>query len=133
MRSRARSAAAAAWQHLYKSRKWERLRAAHLARQPLCAWCAKRGKAVRARVVHHRSRHLGDAERFFDATGLESLCQACHNGPAQSQERIERDDEQRGHSTAIGIDGWPLDARDPRHPDYIEAAASRAKSLTGRG
>lgn len=105
MKSRARSAEAKAWQHLYWSARWQRLRAAQLARAPLCEWCKKCGRVTAAAVVHHVQKHSGNEALFFEGK-LESLCKLCHDSSAQAEERL-------GYSTEIGLDGFPVD---PRHP-----------------
>ena len=101
-----RSAEAAAYRILYKSRRWRLLRLAQFARQPLCERCLDRGKVTVATVANHRRPHKGDLELFFDQANLESACKPCHDGPIQS-------DERRGYSSAADADGWPTD---PHHP-----------------
>lgn len=105
MRSQARSPAARSWQHLYWSRRWLLRRAAQLDRVPNCEWCARHGRVTPATIPHHNEPHRGDPVKFHEGA-LTSLCKACHDGPAQSIERL-------GYSREIGLDGYPIDARHP--------------------
>jgi hypothetical protein len=90
---------------LYDTARWQQLRQAQLAREPLCRRCTRAGRVKAATVVHHEERHDGDPVKFY-ASPLESLCKHHHDAEAQQQEAI-------GYSTTIGPDGWPID---PRHP-----------------
>lgn len=92
------------WRSLYKTPQWAMLRASQLALEPLCERCAKRGLVVAATTVNHRERHRGDPIKFFDPTGLETVCKPCHDGPIQSEEKGGR-----GAPRGCGPDGWPLD------------------------
>jgi len=71
---------------LYDSVRWLRLRAAHLAREPLCRYCARQGLVVQATVVDHIARHRGDKALFFDGKNLQSLCKTCHDSVKQREE-----------------------------------------------
>jgi len=83
---------------VYNTRRWQALRADHLARHPLCARCTRTIPAV---IVHHRTpiRHGGDP---WDPDNLESLCQSCHNAehnaPAPVPEGIRQWRERLGRS-----------------------------------
>lgn len=94
------------WRHLYKTKRWLRLRMWQLAHHPLCAWCRKKNRLVRATVVHHVKRHEGHEGLFFDSENLASLCKPCHDSTAQQIEKT-------GYSDEIGLDGFPVD---PQHP-----------------
>ena len=60
---------------LYASAAWKALRKQHLQRQPLCVHCGRRGT-----VVDHVRGHMGNwRDRFFDASGLQTLCWSCHS------------------------------------------------------
>lgn len=104
-RRQQRSPEALEYRKLYKSKRWQHLRGQQLARHPLCEWHRAKGQVIGATVVHHAEPHKGDRVKFF-AGPFVSLCSTCHDGPAQSEERL-------GYSTEIGADGWPID---PRHP-----------------
>lgn len=95
------------WRAWYGTQAWKAIRREHLTAHPLCAWCERKGRLVRATVVHHVERHNGDEVKFF-AGPFESLCAPCHDSDAQSAERT-------GYSKEIGVDGWPVDVRHPQH------------------
>lgn len=59
---------------------WQKVRAQHIARHPLCAECKAKGWVVRAKDVDHIVPFggLGDPRRL-DPDNLQSLCRACHN------------------------------------------------------
>ena len=110
------------WRRLYKLAAWTRLAAAQKAKEPLCAYCLKRGfandgsltssgkpqKNPRRRhvVADHRIPHKGDETLFFDPENLQTLCPDDHD-------RNKQREEIKGFSEERGPDGWPLD---PRHP-----------------
>ncbi len=104
----ARSEAARAWRKFYSTPAWRAARTAQLRKQPLCERCSTNERPVVAGVVNHRTPHKGDWDLFIDPANHESVCKPCHDGEIQSEER-------RGHSTRVGVDGWPIDER---HPAY---------------
>ena len=63
----------------YSTDVWRRLRASHLASEPLCRECAKADIITPATVVDHIIPHCGDWEGFTDPDNLQSLCVSCHN------------------------------------------------------
>jgi 5-methylcytosine-specific restriction protein A len=91
--------------HLYITERWKALRRLQLQREPLCAYCLKQGKHIPATIADHVVPHNGDGRRFFEGK-LQSLCKRCHDGAKKSEEKL-------GYSTAIGVDGRPID---PKHP-----------------
>lgn len=101
-----RSAAAQAYRHLYKSTAWRKGRLAFLAQHPLCERCQVNKRVTTATVVNHRKPHKGDTALFFDWRNWEPACKHHHDADIQSEER-------RGFSTAVGLDGWPVDDRHP--------------------
>jgi 5-methylcytosine-specific restriction enzyme A len=52
-------------------------------------------------VVHHRG-----VWNAFILGPIQSLCHPCHDG-------IKRREDRDGYSRAIGLDGYPVDARHP--------------------
>lgn len=110
------------WRHLYKTAAWRNLRLAHLAQEPLCRSCLKRGFANdgtltsvgerqdnprrRRLAVDHIVPHKGDHDLFHDPGNLQTLCLDDHD-------RNKQREEVKGFSEERGADGWPLD---PRHP-----------------
>jgi 5-methylcytosine-specific restriction endonuclease McrA len=103
-----RSDEAKAYRHLYKTARWQRLRLQQLERQPLCEFCLKLGKIEAATVADHKIPHRGDANLFFDIDNLQSLSDFCHSS-------LKQQEENRGYSNQIGLDGRPVD---PRHPGH---------------
>ena len=98
-----RSEAAQAYRRLYHTAAWLRLRRVQLAAYPLCKRCAQLGETVAASVVHHVQAHKGDWSAFVNGE-LESLCRACHDSSAQSEER-------KGHGIGCDAQGLPLDSQ----------------------
>lgn len=70
---------------LYRTGRWRALRAAQLAADPLCAFCARAGRAVSATVCDHVKPHRGDPAAFW-AGPFQSLCASCHASAKQRQE-----------------------------------------------
>jgi len=106
---------------LYNTSAWRKRRAAHLAREPLCRYCAKAGRVNdgsrtmfgdpqtnarrRSPVVDHIEPHHGDVKAFHHGA-LQTLC-------ADHHDIVKQGEEHRGYARTIGADGWPVD---PRHP-----------------
>jgi 5-methylcytosine-specific restriction endonuclease McrA len=106
-----RSEGADEYRKLYRTREWRFLREQVIQRDMgLCRRCGcgltlgREGK--QAAVVHHKKAHKGDLALFFNIGNLETLCNACHSGHVQSEEKL-------GYSTEIGIDGYPVDENHP--------------------
>jgi hypothetical protein len=90
--------------------RWKKRRAAQLKAHPLCVFCLEyRQLVVPATTVDHVEAHAGDRYKF-EFGALQSLCTSCHDS-------IKRTIEQRGYSTEIGVDGWPVDKG---HPCYAK-------------
>jgi 5-methylcytosine-specific restriction endonuclease McrA len=90
----------------YGLMRWKKRRKVQLRRHPLCKSCLEsRGLVVPAAVVDHVIPHGGDRHKF-EFGALQSLCKPCHDS-------VKHTIEQRGYSTEIGIDGWPIDERHP--------------------
>lgn len=103
-----RTPEAAAYRKWYKLARWQALRSARLAAEPLCRMCRAFGRVTAAGVVDHIKPHRGDARLFFDPGNLQSLCKPCHDRHKQAMER--------GHATpGANADGSPVD---PLHPWY---------------
>lgn len=105
MRRTQRSAEAASYRALYKTKEWRALRAAHLYREPLCRMCGEHGRVTPATVCDHIRPHRGDPALFFDPGNLQSLCASHHDGAKQSEERT-------GKVRGCDVSGFPLD---PKH------------------
>jgi len=100
-----RSPEARLYRTWYKTARWRAIRAHQLAAEPLCRYCMRRGVITPATVCDHVQPHRGNAVLFHDGP-FQSLCAPCHD-------RSKRLEEERGFSTEIGLDGYPVD---PRHP-----------------
>jgi 5-methylcytosine-specific restriction protein A len=59
--------------------KWQRYRAAYLAKHPLCVACEAEGKVVVATVLDHIEPHRGNMEIFWRPGNVQGLC-AHHHG-----------------------------------------------------
>jgi 5-methylcytosine-specific restriction protein A len=70
---------------LYSTARWQRLRAAQLADEPLCRFCTEAGVVTAATVCDHTEPHRGDVDRFW-AGPFQSLCASCHNSTKHSLE-----------------------------------------------
>jgi 5-methylcytosine-specific restriction protein A len=108
MRSDRRSPEAAAYRHLYKSKRWQDTRARILVRDIyMCRRCKRMVGGKGEAIVDHIIEHKGDLALFHCAdAGLQTLCATCHSSGKQSEERT-------GYSKAVGADGWPTDDRHP--------------------
>jgi len=62
----------------YGSRRWREMARVQLQREPMCAECAKVGRATLARIADH-IHPIRDGGAKFDFANLQSLCRACHN------------------------------------------------------
>ena len=82
---------------------WRRLRAWHLAANPLCVYCRQAGRLTLAEVVDHIDPFDGRNDpRRLDPGNLQSLCPTCHNGAKQALDK-------GGGLRGCAIDGSPLD------------------------
>ncbi len=70
------------WRFL-RTREWKRLRAAHLAREPLCRQCLPR--PVPAVDVDHIKHPEGDWSLARDPKNLQALCRNCHNAKTRAE------------------------------------------------
>jgi 5-methylcytosine-specific restriction endonuclease McrA len=85
--------------------RWQKARAAYLAKHPLCIMCEELGRVTAATVVDHIEPHKGDMAKFWDSGNWAALCARCHNSAKQSFERT-------GILRGCDADGMPLD---PNH------------------
>lgn len=89
------------WIKWYKTPAWKKLRLSHLAREPLCRFCKKKGIITPANTVDHIERHGGNMDKFF-AGPFQSLCSSCHSSTKQ---RIEKSGEFGCDENGI-VPGW---------------------------
>lgn len=78
----------------YSDRRWRKIRAIHLAKEPLCRFCQKEGRLTPADVVDHVIPHKGDRHIFWYGERM-SLCHSCHSSTkqiieSQGPSRLER-------------------------------------------
>lgn len=73
------------WRRWYHTARWQRLRKAQLAMQPLCEICLTKGDATAASICDHVEPHRGEADRFWSGP-FQSLCKPCHDGEKQRLE-----------------------------------------------
>lgn len=62
--------------------EWAKARKQYLAAHPLCCRCG-----APASVVDHIKPHKGNQTLFWDRFNWQPLCQPCHSGPKQAEER----------------------------------------------
>jgi 5-methylcytosine-specific restriction enzyme A len=85
---------------------WKERRRHQLQTEPLCCLCREAGRITPATIADHFPAHAGQWNAFVMGP-LRSLCAPCHDALQGFPHK--------GFSTAIGVDGLPLD---PRHPWY---------------
>jgi 5-methylcytosine-specific restriction protein A len=97
----------------YRLKRWADLRRTILVRDGFtCQWpgcgipLGQGRRRASAAVVDHKTPHKGDAALFWNPDNLWALCKEHHDSAKQSEERL-------GFSTAVGPDGYPIDARHP--------------------
>lgn len=75
------------YRHLYSRARWQRIRKAQLAREPLCRYCGLLGQVTAATVCDHVNGHPAtETEEQFWSGPFQSLCRPCHDGAKRSQE-----------------------------------------------
>jgi 5-methylcytosine-specific restriction enzyme A len=102
MRRDQRSPEAQAYRHLYKTYRWQQIRARQLAKQPLCQPCLRNGYVTKATVCHHLDPKTKATPEGFYAGPFESVCATCHDSDIQSQEKGGKP------KVKTGLDGWPV-------------------------
>lgn len=88
----------------YQTPAWRKLRAAHLAKHPRCAFCGRPG-----RTVDHKQRRRDRPDLALDPRNLQTLCDTCDDS---TKRHIEEDDR---HPLGGGVDssGSPLSGKHP--------------------
>jgi len=99
------------WRNWYSHRVHRARRDHQLKVQPLCEFCLKQGKHTPATIAGHIEPHGGDINKFLRGP-LRSLSLGCHNK--------KWSEDRRGFSSAVGLDGYPID---PRHPHNTPSAS----------
>lgn len=90
------------------SHRWQRLRAAVLAREPLCRHCGEV-----ATDVDHISGDPSDNR----LSALQPLCHACHSSKTMR--------ERNGTTTGCDVNGWPIDPASHWNEKSLEGDAAR--------
>ncbi|MCK9504657.1 MAG: HNH endonuclease [Porticoccaceae bacterium] len=85
--------------------RWQKARAAYLAKHPLCINHESKGQVVTATVVDHVKPHKNDMKLFWDSSNWQPLCKECHDSYKQRLEKT-------GRIAGCNADGIPVD---PNH------------------
>lgn len=88
----------------YYTARWRKLRETKLLRKPVCEHCELVGNFVWATVVDHITPISQGGKPFPALSGLQSLCQTCHNRKTGS-DKSGQDHTVRGYD----LDGNPID------------------------
>ena len=67
--------------------RWQKVRAAFLAANPLCVMCEREGRITVATVVDHVIPHRGDERLMWDEANLQTLCASHHSRDKQRDEQ----------------------------------------------
>jgi len=90
------------WSHWYSHRRWRRIRASHLLKEPLCRHCLKEGRITEATEVDHIEPHKGDRLKFWTGE-RQSLCPT-HHSEKTAREQGKR--TRRAVDESGSPDGW---------------------------
>ena len=84
------------WRKWYRTSRWQKLRWKVLVRDGFrCAICGRVEGDTSQLVADHKKKHGGNMDRFFDESGLQTLCKPCHDGTKQSDEKRNTSLDQR--------------------------------------
>ncbi len=72
----------------YDSR-WRTASKRYLESHPLCIYCLKERKLVKAIVVDHIVPHRGDKTLFWDENNWQALCKRCHDKKTMTEDRYQ--------------------------------------------
>ena len=99
---------------LYRTARWEKVRALQLQMHPLCRYHLEgRGEVVPATVCDHIVPHRGDVNLVWvPMSGYQSLCLSCHSSRKADLERY-------GYARDIGLNVWPLDKNHPANSGKV--------------
>ena len=70
----------------YNSR-WNKARIRYLKLNPLCVYCQRNGRLIKATVVDHITPHRGDQELFWNQSNWQALCKSCHDRKTKTTDR----------------------------------------------
>jgi 5-methylcytosine-specific restriction protein A len=96
-----------------QDRRWQRIQAEQLEREPYCRLCRAAGQQVPAVEVDH-VQALADGGAFADSANLQSLCRPCHWQKTEDENAARARRKPRRVVRVKGCDltGRPLD---PEH------------------
>lgn len=97
-------------------KRWQRIRAGHLKREPVCRSCLARGvinagtKGAPLEVDHITPRSQGGSD---DDSNLQSLCKPCHSAKTLAEQRMGRgggnlQGRPGGDPRPTSISTWPF-------------------------
>ena len=95
----------------YCTSRWQKLRAAKLAAEPLCYACRLRGALVPAVAVDHVRPISKGGDPFPPLEGLMGLCERCHNEKTTAFDRVRQRHVSRRFK-GFDADGNPIDPGD---------------------
>lgn len=90
------------WATWYSHRRWRRIRARQLAKEPLCRRCRELGRITPAEHVDHIEPHKGDRAKFWGGP-FQSLCASHHSEKTALEEGKQVRPEVADDGTP---DGW---------------------------
>jgi len=95
----------------YNTQKWQRLRKAKLAMDPLCQQCQQDGRVTAAQHVDH-VKPINQGGDAWNIEGLRSLCASCHSRKTRHVDQLGKAAVPRRIIKGCDATGWPLD---PEH------------------
>lgn len=69
--------------------RWRSSRDRFLKANPLCLYCLKEDRMIKASVVDHVVPHRGDKILFWDETNWQALCEHHHNKKTRIQDQYQ--------------------------------------------
>lgn len=75
---------------VYRSKRWQNLRALQLTREPLCEECRRHGVVEPAAQVDHVLGLVLRPDLAYDLANCQSLCTACHARKSAAERRARR-------------------------------------------
>ncbi len=65
--------------HALYNRRWQKESKKFLADHPWCDDCMAKGVSTVATEVHHKKKHEGNYDLFWDRSNWSGLCHKCHS------------------------------------------------------
>lgn len=98
----------------YNTARWQRLRLAKLASQPVCEPCGLRGAVTLANTVDHVTPVNAGGDPFPPLDGLMGMCERCHNEKTAAHDRRHKKPFAR-RIKGFDLSGNPADPCDDWH------------------